>query len=166
MNRPRYLPWLAPALRRVALLSVLWMILTKGDLDTLPFALPAVLVAAGISLRLTSPGEMSWRLGSVATLVGVFAVQSLRGGVDVARRALNPRLPIAPGFIRYHIRLPEGRGRVLFANGVSLTPGTLSVRIHDDELLIHVLHRSAGVDRSIRRLEDRIAEAIGAALTS
>ena len=142
------------------------MILTKGDIDTLPFALPAVLVAAGISLRLTSPGEMNWRLGGVVMLIGVFAVQSLRGGVDVARQALDPRLPIAPGFIRYHMRLPEGGGRVLFANGVSLTPGTLSVRIHHDELLIHVLHHSAGVDRSIRRLEDRIAEAIGATLAS
>lgn len=46
--------------------------------------------------------------------------RSLYGGVDVARRALHPALPIAPRLFDHHWRLPPGLPRVVMANTVSL----------------------------------------------
>ena len=61
-------------------------------------------------------------------------------GVDVARRALDPRLPLRPGFVTYAPRLPPGSARDGFCALASLMPGTLPVGTNEDgTLLVHCL---------------------------
>ena len=48
----------------------------------------------------------------------IFLRESIRGGWDVARRVLQPSLPVDPGFIRFASALPEGAPRYLFAEYV------------------------------------------------
>ena len=54
-----------------------------------------------------------------------FLRQSIAAGTDVALRALDPRLPIRPGFVVYQARLPPGTKRNAFCAIMSLLPGTL-----------------------------------------
>ena len=46
-------------------------------------------------------------------------------GVDVARRAFSPSLPLNPGFVDYPVGLPRGSARNAFELISSLLPGSV-----------------------------------------
>jgi multicomponent Na+:H+ antiporter subunit E len=91
-------------------------------------------------------------------------MRSLLGGVDVARRALHPDLPIAPGLIEYPLRLPPGLPQVFMANTVSLLPGTLSAALDRSVLTVHVLDRRTGFLADLKTVEQSVARLFGASL--
>jgi multicomponent Na+:H+ antiporter subunit E len=127
-------------LRAVGFL-VLWIIITDGAPADLGAGAVAALAATWASLRLLPPGGTSRvRLVALARLALRFLHQSALAGIDVARRALDPRLPINPGFVVYPVGLPRGPARSMFGTLMSLLPGT--VPTGPDErggLLIHCL---------------------------
>jgi multicomponent Na+:H+ antiporter subunit E len=87
----------------------------------------------------------------------------MAGSVDVAWRALHPRLPISPSLEEYALHLPsEGPARVFFANIVSLLPGTLSTELRNGSMMIHVLSTEP-VDAvtELRRLERKVGALFG-----
>ena len=49
------------------------------------------------------------------------------------------KLPIAPKLGRYRLPYRTDLGRVIYANSVTLTPGTVSVVVDDDTIEVHVL---------------------------
>lgn len=59
--------------------------------------------------------------------------------VTMARIVLDPKLPIAPKLGRYRLPYRTDLGRVIYANSVTLTPGTVSVVVDDDTIEVHVL---------------------------
>ena len=88
--------------------------------------------------------------------------QIVRSNVDVAGRILKPRLPIAPGLIRVKAGQRSDLGRVIYANSITLTPGTVSVAVDGDEIAVHALSHEAAadllsgeMDRRVRRLEGK-----------
>ena len=139
------------------LLLLLWWAVNEGDLRGLPVALPIVLLAALAGLALLPPRGRHWSFSGLLGFLPFFLVQSLRGGADVARRALHPRLPLAPSILRYEPLLPQGPARIFLTCVISLLPGTLSVRLREEELLVHVLDDPAGAAEKLRVLEQRIA---------
>ncbi|MBL8225688.1 MAG: Na+/H+ antiporter subunit E [Chromatiales bacterium] len=85
----------------------------------------ASVAAAWLSLRLLPPARGRIRLGLLVALLPRFLWQSLVAGVDVARRALAPRLDLEPGFVDYPTRLPPGDARTVFEVIASLMPGSV-----------------------------------------
>jgi len=67
----------------------------------------------------------------------VFIFELLKANFDVARRVLSPSLPINPGIVEVKTRLKSKIGRLVLANSITLTPGTLTVDIKEDSLFIH-----------------------------
>jgi multicomponent Na+:H+ antiporter subunit E len=147
--------------RRFILLLGGWLVVTSGDPGALPVGVLTAAAAVAISLRLLPPGPRMVRLGAVAALLPHFLVDSLRGGIDVARRAFHPRVPVRPGWIDYPLRLPAGPARVSLGNFLSLMPGTLAAGEHHDVLYVHCLDTSGIVEPRIAREEERIARSIG-----
>lgn len=150
----RYL-WATP-LRLVGFLF-LWWVLSEGVLDDLPLVLLFALLAAGSSLRLLPPGGFRLRPLGVVRFVPFFLWGSLLGGLDVARRALSPTLPIAPGFITLPLRLHSEAARVVFTWAVSLMPGTAGAELSEAGLTVHLLDTSTFTEGALRRLEARVA---------
>lgn len=147
----------------VVLLALIWGVLTEFRVDAWVFGVPAVL--AGAALVLLMPARPGWRL-SPAGLLGFmlwFAVQSVRGAADVARRAMLPDMALRPGFRRYRPRLPQGAPRVLFLNSITLLPGTLSAEIAGDGVVVHMLDTRADLDAELGALEARVAAMFGLA---
>jgi len=143
---------------RAVLFALAWAALTGADPASWIVGAPVVLAAAAISawwLPPAAPAAGRWR-GAPAFL-WLFLNGSLRGGLDVARRAFDPRLPIAPGFVPYRTALPPGPARVLFANVVCLLPGTVVTGIDGPLMEIHALDVSADVAAELRRIESRVA---------
>lgn len=91
-----------------------------------------------------------------------FLYQMIKANLDVARRVLGAYPDIQPGIVRARIPLEDDRARVIIANSITLTPGTLSVDLRDDTLYIHWIGVPDGdthqatqrmVDGFARRLE-------------
>lgn len=62
----------------------------------------------------------------------------VRANLSLTAVVLNPRLPVAPSVVR--IPAPEGAvARALLANSITLTPGTVTLDVTDDELVVHAL---------------------------
>lgn len=141
--------------RRIALFAALWWILTDGVAASWVIGAPIVLLAAWLSRTLWADPPLS--VLGVARFVPFFAYQSLAGATDVAKRALQPTMPLYPGVVRHRLRLPPGVARVSLANVVSMLAGTLSADLEGDELVIHALDARNDLHAMVEDLEPRIA---------
>jgi multicomponent Na+:H+ antiporter subunit E len=73
-----------------------------------------------------------------AVFLPLLLVAVVRANLSLAAVVLDPRLPIEPSLVR--IPRPAGAvGTALLANAITLTPGTLTVDVEDDHLLVHAL---------------------------
>lgn len=57
----------------------------------------------------------------------------------VAKIILSPKMRIRPHLIRVPARQRTVLGRVIFANTITITPGTVSLDVRNDEILVHAL---------------------------
>ncbi|MBE0599059.1 MAG: Na+/H+ antiporter subunit E [Desulfuromonadales bacterium] len=158
-------PWSwREASTRLAFLTGLWLLLTGADAGSWVIGGPAVLLATLLSLRLRSPVAWRWRPAGLLRFVPYFLWHSLRGGLDVTRRALHPRLPIAPALVYHTLRLPPGPSRVFLANTINLLPGTLSAELQDSRLTVHMLDAALVNVMELQRLETRVADLFAVSL--
>jgi multicomponent Na+:H+ antiporter subunit E len=158
-----------PALSRAAVMRavgffVLWMMLTGGNSGDLLAGAVAALAASWASLRLLRPSASRVRPIAFARLALRFFHQSVVAGIDVARRALDPRLPLHPGFVVYPVGLPRGPARNMFTTLMSLLPGTVPTGSDErGELLIHCLDVAQPVVAQLGADEALFARVIGEA---
>jgi multicomponent Na+:H+ antiporter subunit E len=147
-----------------AFLTVVWWALAGNAAADWRVAPIAVAAALWVALRHARPAGTRLAPAGLLRFLPFFLWQSLHGGVDVVRRAFDPRLPLAPAFIAYDLRLPPGPPRIWFANTVSLLPGTLSARLGEDRLLVHVLDHRLPVRADLAVVERRVGAVFGLAL--
>ena len=82
--------------------------------------------------------------------------------IDVARLILDPQLPVSPVIVRVKASQKGDLGRVIYANSITLTPGTVSVDMMGDVITVHALttkfaesDQSGDMDRRVTQLEER-----------
>jgi multicomponent Na+:H+ antiporter subunit E len=68
---------------------------------------------------------------------GYFFRQLVRSNFRLAAIVLSPGLPIDPGIIKLRTTLKSRMGRLMLANSITLTPGTLTVEVQDEYLYVH-----------------------------
>lgn len=105
--------------------------------------------------------HLPWSVVGFVRFVPFFLWHSLRGGVDVAGRALRWQPSIRPGLTEYRLRLSPEPARVFMMNAVSLLPGTLSARLQGACLVVHVLNEAAPHANGLRALEKRVGRIFG-----
>lgn len=159
MNHARPLSWWIAATGRIlglsAVLTLLWAVLTNGT--AWGFGVVAVVVAILASFAFAPLQGSHWSLTGGGRFLLYFVQESLRGGIDVAWRALHPALPLEPTWLNYPLNLPQGQARTLFISAVNLLPGTLSAELEGDDLLIHALIDDPGTLSELAELERRVA---------
>ncbi len=77
------------------------------------------------------------KIFNIVKFIFVFLIALIKSNFDVARRVIDPKLPINPGIVTYTTKLNSDTAKVFLANAITLTPGTLSVDIIGNELFIH-----------------------------
>ncbi|MBV9480542.1 MAG: Na+/H+ antiporter subunit E [Bradyrhizobium sp.] len=131
--------WWSSTALRAAWFSCLWLVLAGADLGDIPAAALAVVAATLTSLHLLEPNLARRSIPAIIQLVLLFLHHSVIAGTDVARRALDPRLPLRPGFVAYQTGFPPGVRRNVFTSLTSLLPGTVPTGEQDGQLLYHCL---------------------------
>lgn len=155
------------ALGLIAVLYVLWLVLS-GHYTPLLLTI-GVVCAVGVcalALRMEVVDHESYpvhlRLWRFVVYWAWLFAEITKSNIDVARRILHPDLPISPTVIRVRASQRAPLGRVVYANSITLTPGTVSmdVRDDDDHIEVHALTREAAaaveageMDRRVRELE-------------
>ena len=66
-------------------------------------------------------------------------IQILKSNIDVCIRILNPKLPINPQLITVKSTQASNLAKVIYANSITLTPGTISIDLNDSEIEVHSL---------------------------
>lgn len=103
------------------------------------------------------PLHLGWRL---LTYLPWLFWQIVLANLDVARRIIDPRLPISPTVVKVKASQASELCQVIYANSITLTPGTVSMELEDAEITVHALSRegaasleSGEMDRRVSRLE-------------
>lgn len=118
----------------------LWLVLAGPNTADLPIGIFAAAAATWASLWLLPPGQSRLSPPGLAAAVLRTLGQSVVAGIDIALRALDPRLPLRPGFVVYQARLPPGPARNVFCVLASLAPGTLPAGMDaDGAIMVHCL---------------------------
>ena len=67
----------------------------------------------------------------------IFIWECIKANLDVAYRVLHPAMPIRPGIVKVKTTLKSDFAKTLLANSITMTPGTITVDIINDDLYIH-----------------------------
>jgi len=141
-----------------AVLFIVWLVLS------LPLDIQEIAAAAIVAVLLAAvplPGPAVYReiiptprrIVAAFVYVFVFLWAVIKSNIDVAFRVLAPELPINPGIVRVKTRLKSRLGRLLLANSITLTPGTISVDIDGEDLFVHWISTDArDVEESTRKI--------------
>jgi multicomponent Na+:H+ antiporter subunit E len=149
------------ALARALWFMALWIILMPSAKPAdLGCGLVAAIVATHMSLRLLPPAAGRLRFGALLIFVPHFLVQSLLAGIDVARRAFHPRLPLRPGTVVYRVGFPPGMARNEFAIITSLLPGSIPIDETEEGLVYHCLDVELPIVEQMADEERRLAGAL------
>jgi len=151
----------AAAIRGAGYIAFWVVLMGTGSADLVAGAFTAAL-ATWVSLRLIPPVPGRVRLTALARLAVRFAWQSVIAGWDVARRALDPRLPLAPGFVEYPCGFAPGLLRNAFASLTSLMPGTVPLADDGKTLRYHCLDVNLPVRESLGKEEALVARILEA----
>lgn len=102
-----------------------------------------------VHLTFVLPGYWLWLLKEIVL-----------SSIDVTRRVLAPKLRISPTLVRVKATQQSDLGKVIYANSITLTPGTVTLDMDGDVLLVHALSREGAasleegeMDRRVTRLE-------------
>ena len=147
-------------LPRFVALLVFWLILEGAKPLGLVIGIPTAALATWLAIRLIPP--RGGYLSPVALLAfcGHFLLGSFLAGIDVAIRALNPRLPLRTGFVSCPCGISRGRRDLLLAAS-SLMPGSLPVEEEADGIILHALDVEQPHAAQMAENEVRFADATG-----
>ena len=102
----------------------------------------ALVVYVALRMRLLDTGFFTLRFGM--RLLGYWvwlAKQIVKSSLEVTRAVLSPGLPISPTVAELDALSRHPMDIATLGNSITLTPGTLTIRIRDGRLIVHALTR-------------------------
>ena len=98
---------------------------------------------------------LPWLLGEI-----------VKANIDVAWRIIQPSMPILPNMLRVKASQKSELGNVIYANSITLTPGTVTVELEDGLLGVHAITAEAAeevlsgeMDRRVTAMEGHVETA-------
>ena len=85
----------------------------------------------------------------------------IKANIAVVRAVLSPNLTVSPTLVRIPTPQKTDIGKVMFANSITLTPGTVSVDVQDDHILVHALLSEMSDPADFAEMAERSAWSIG-----
>ena len=90
--------------------------------------------------------------------IGWLLWQVVLSNIDVARRIWHPALPIQPCWEKLDTKVSTPLEKTMYANSITLTPGTLTTDVEDDYFMIHSLTPEGMEDLRQGEMQRRIMD--------
>ena len=78
--------------------------------------------------------------------------------LDVVKRVLMPGRSISPQIIQIPHNKKTDLGKVIYANSITLTPGTVTVELTENEIKVHALSKDGADELQTGRMENKVPE--------
>lgn len=123
-------------------LVVLWLFLTatfhyQEFLVGIVVAFIIAIFTSSFYIKLGFPPVSPKRFGFFIWYILILFYEIIKANLDVASRIIRPSLPINPGVVIIKTQLKSDIAKTILANSITLTPGTFTLDIEEDRLLIH-----------------------------
>ncbi len=151
-----------------ALLLLLWIIFNgRFTIEILIFG---ILISAAVCLFCSRFLGYSFKrefkllkcLPDFIVYLLVLIIEIAKANLDVTRRMLS-RKKVEPAIAHFHVTLKSRLARTILADSITLTPGTITVSMREDEFYVHCLDKSlsSGLDDSVfvkrlARMEEKL----------
>ena len=124
------------------LLILVWLMLTLNFTKQEIIAGSCVSILLSILLykyykELNLPKLSIKKIIYIIIYIVILFKEIIKANFDVAYRVIHPKMPIKPGIVIIKTNLKSDIGKLVLANSITLTPGTFTLDIKDDVLLIH-----------------------------
>lgn len=155
------------AIGLTAVLAGFWLILS-GHFEPLllGFGVLSCALVLAIALRMNVVDRQGQpiHLGLRAfAYIAWLLLEIAKSNIDVARRILDPRLPISPTRIRVKAGQRSVLGQVIYANSITLTPGTVSMILEDGWIDVHALTAEGAAALEAGDMDRRVTSMAGEA---
>lgn len=142
-------------------LFLVWLGLTSSaHLQSLVAGAIIVAAIVVIAIPRDAKGPL-WSLPRLLAYLPVFLKNLVLANLDVARRVLSPRLPINPGIVRVQTDLEAPYQRLMLANSITLTPGTITLEMDGQDMYVHWIDvQDADPERAGAAIKEEMERAI------
>jgi len=107
-------------------------------------------------IELGLPSLTIKKVAFIIVYIFVLFTEIIKANFDVAYRVIHPKMPIKPGIVIIKTELKQDIAKMILANSITLTPGTFTLDIKGDKLLIHWIYvRSEGIEESTKNIGER-----------
>ena len=133
---------------------IVWLCLTSSlkseELITgIGISFLLALFLTGTYFTLGLPPFSLKRFGYFVRYIFVLFKEIVKANFDVAYRVIHPKMPIKPGIVVIKTNLKQDIAKLMLANSITLTPGTFTLDIIGDKLLIHWINvKSDNVEKA------------------
>jgi multicomponent Na+:H+ antiporter subunit E len=119
----------------------LWLIIAGTTWDEwLIGGFVSLIISLIFAPRMQILGDVKWSPQSLISMflyLFIFLGELFKSAIDVALRVLARELPINPGIVKVRTKLKSRMGRIVLANSITLTPGTMTVETIGEFFYIH-----------------------------
>jgi multicomponent Na+:H+ antiporter subunit E len=148
-----------------AVLFGVWLLLS-GHFEPLliAFGLLSCVVVVAATSRMDvidhegHPIHLTWRALTYWPWLGW---EIVKANWDVVKCVLSPSMPISPTLFRTRASQKSDLGLVIYANSITLTPGTISVDIADGTILVHALTKAGAAGVEEGTMDRRVTRMMG-----
>ena len=148
-----------------AVLFAVWLILS-GHYTVLITSLGILSCAVVVSIMQRMdlidheghPIHVTW---GALTYIPWLIKEIVKSNLDVLRIILSPTLSATPTLVRVKASQTSDLGKVIYANSITLTPGTISVDVANGEILVHALTREGAEDLLNGEMDRRVTKMVG-----
>ncbi len=141
-------------------LGCLWMLLSG---DTQPYLLAlglgSVVLVVWLSHRMDVVDHEGHPVHLTRKLAGYWLWllrEIVSANLDVTGHILRRDMDLSPTVVRVRASQKSDLGRVIFANSITLTPGTVSLEVGTDYIDVHALSRDAAQELATGEMDRRV----------
>ena len=146
-----------------AALVASWLIWSGHFHDPFLLFLGALSVAFSVYLSLRMgvvddegvPGRLS--PGPFAAYLPWLAKEVIASNIEVTQVIIDPEMPIKRNLVEVTASQKTALARVILANSITLTPGTVSVNVEGDKIIVHALSFEGSQEDMSGEMDERVS---------
>lgn len=123
------------------------------------FGVASLAISVAIAMRMdvvdheSHPVHLTWRIPAYWLWL---LIQIIKANIDVAKTILGFGDPVRPSVFTVKTSQHNELGEVIYANSITLTPGTISIELENGEITVHALTRASADDLKTGEMDRRV----------